>query len=102
MNTDDLETVNLNFINQPQLNDCVAAGKMYQVDDDIFILFVLAEDDGCTICYARGNQNNTPIGDSFTRLIWFDNLEKSLEAFEKFDTATIEHFKTVQVELPEM
>lgn len=90
METNELETLRLTFTNQPHLDKCVAAGKMYQIDENIFILFVLAEDDGCTICYGVGNENNTPVGESFTRLMWFDSLNCALEAFEKFDAVTIQ------------
>lgn len=95
MSLDNLEALKLEFIQQPNLDRCVAAGKMYQVDDDIFILFVLAEDDGCTVCYGRGNANNTPVGDSFTRLSWFDSLDKALDAFEKFDSVAADFFSSL-------
>lgn len=94
METNELETAQLTFINQPHLDKCVAAGKSYQIEDKIFILFVLAEDDGCTICYGVGNENNNPIGESFTRFMWFDSLDKALEIYEKCDALTIKTLST--------
>lgn len=98
---DGLETVELQFIQQPHLNKCVAAGKLYEVDDDIFILFLLAEEDGCTICYARGKSGNSPVGDSFTRLMWFDSLDKANDAFKKFESIATNFFSSLSG-VPEM
>lgn len=49
------EIAELNFPGKDNLSKAVAGGTSYQVADQIFIVFILAEDDGYTICWARSD-----------------------------------------------
>jgi len=93
------EMVELTFPNQEHLAKAVAGGTSYQIGDHVFIVFLLAEDDGCTICLARGDATKNPVGESFTRYLYFPTLEEAEAVLTKVeaiilttlaaDTATI-------------
>ncbi len=88
------EMAELNFPNQEHLSKSVAGGTSYQIGDQVFIVFILAEDDGCTICWARGNFTSEPMGDSFTRYLWRPSLQEAKDALAKVESIILNTLAT--------
>ena len=91
------DTFTLNFPNQEHLSKAVAGGTSYQIGDQVFIVFILAEDDGCTICWARGESASEPKDESFTRYLWLPTLEKAQETLLKVESIILD---TLNSEVP--
>lgn len=83
------ESTELTFPGQDHLSKAVAGGTSYQVGDQVFIVFILAEDDGCTICWARGDASAQK-GDSFTRYLWLPSLQEAKDALVKVESIILE------------
>lgn len=88
------EVAELNFPNQEHMSKAVAGGTSYQIGDQIFIVFILAEDDGCTICWARGEATKQPMGDSFTRYLWLPSLQEAKDALVKVESIILKTLAT--------
>lgn len=84
-----LQLAELSFPNQEHLSKAVAGGTSYQVGDQVFIIFILAEEDGCTICWSRGDFASEPIGESFTRYLWFPSLQEAKGALAKVESIVL-------------
>lgn len=80
------ETTELTFPNQEHLAKAVASGTSYQIENQVFVVFILAEDDGCTICWARGDATQDPMGESFTRFLYYPSLEEAKAALIKVES----------------
>lgn len=80
------ETAELTFPNQEHLAKAVAGGTSYQIENQVFVVFILAEDDGCTICWARGDATQDPMGESFTRFLYYPSLEEAKAALIKVES----------------
>jgi len=83
------EIAELTFPNQKHLANAVAGGTCYEIESDIFVVFILAEDHGCTICWARGDATKEPMGESFTRYLTFPNLEEAKAALIKVEAIIV-------------
>jgi len=88
------EMAELTFSNQEHLAKAVAGGTSYQIENQIFVVFILAEDDGCTIWWARGDASKEPMGESFTRFLYFPSLEEAKVALVKVESIILENLKT--------
>lgn len=88
------ETTELTFLNQEHLAKAIAGGTSYQIENQIFVVFILAEDDGCTICWARGEATKEPMGESFTRFLYYPSLEEAKVALVKVESIILESLKT--------
>lgn len=80
------EMAELIFPNHEHLAKAVAGGTSYQIENQVFVVFILAEDDGCTICWARGDVIRDPTGVSFTRYLSFPSLEEAKAALIKVES----------------
>lgn len=80
------EMAELIFPNQEHLAKAIAGGTSYQIENQVFVVFILAEDDGSTICWARGDATKDPMGDSFTRYLSFSSLEEAKTALTKLES----------------
>lgn len=80
------ETAELTFPNQDHLAKAVAGGTSYRIENQVFVVFILAEDDGCTICWARGDTTKEPMGESFNRFLSFPSLEEAKTALLKVES----------------
>ena len=80
------EAHELNFPNQEHLSKAIAGGTTYQIGDRIFVVFILAEDDGCSICWAHGDMASEPNGQAFTRYLWLPSLEAAKAALVKVES----------------
>lgn len=76
----------LSFPTQEHLSKAVAGGTSYQMGDQVFIVFILAEEDGCTICWSRGDFASEPMGESFTRYLWCPSLQEAKDALAKVES----------------
>lgn len=83
------EMAELTFPNKEHLVNAVAGGTCYQIENDMFVVFILAEDHGCTICWARGDATKEPMGESFTRYLAFPNLEEAQAALIKVEAIIV-------------
>lgn len=88
------EITELTFPNQEHLAKAVAGGTSYQIENQIFVVFILAEYDGCTICWARGDATKEPMGESFTRFLYIPSLEEARAVFLKIESIILEALKT--------
>lgn len=83
------DALTLNFPNQEHLSNAVAGGTSYQISDQVFVVFILAEEDGCTICWARGESVSEPKSKSFTRYLWLPSLEDAKETLLKVESVIL-------------
>lgn len=83
------DALTLNFPNQEHLSKAVAGGTSYQIGDQVFVVFILPEEDGCTICWARGDSASEPKGVSFTRYLWLPSLGDAKETLLKVESVIL-------------
>lgn len=57
--------------------------QSYRGPFGIFILFILKEDDGYTVCFANGDPQKTPMGETFTRYLTLVTLGDALTVLAK-------------------
>lgn len=91
MRTDDstdqaqIETAKITFPGKAHLTDAVVDGTLryYIGKYGVFVLFLLAEANGFSVCYARGIEGREPNGDSFERLMTLGTLDEAHIALTK-------------------
>ncbi len=91
MSTEDLtnnsqnEMTEITFPGKDHLSKAVVAGTLryYIGEYGVFVLFLMAETIGFSVCYARGIDGKEPSGDSFERLMTLRTLDEALNALTK-------------------
>ncbi len=57
--------------------------RSYRGPFGIFIFFILKEDEGYTVCFANGDPEKTPMGETFTRYLTLGTLDDALTILAK-------------------
>lgn len=99
--TDLIETEQreLDFLGDERLNEAVASGTYYYMGDLVFVVFLLNEATGYTLCWAKGDLRNSPTGESFERAQTFPNLEEAQAELAKTESFTLDFFNSLSREM---
>lgn len=93
------EQCELAFPGNEKLEKAVAGGTYYKVGDLAFVVFLLDEEHGYTLCWARGDSKDDPMGESFERAQTFPTLEEAQAALAKAESVTLDFFNTLSEEM---
>lgn len=91
----------ITFPGKDHLTNAVVEGtfRYYLGDKSVFVAFLLAEPDGSiSACYARGERDQDPMGECFTRWMNFPTLEAAESAFAILESKASEFLKDQVIE----
>ena len=79
------EMAEIAFPGNDQLSKAVVAGTLryYIGEYGLFVLFLMAETIGFSVCYARGVDGKEPNGESFERLMTLRTLDEARSVLVK-------------------
>ena len=82
---DQTDTATITFQGKDHLTKAVVEGSLrYFIGEyGLFILFLMDEAEGFSVCYARGFEGHEPSGDSLERLMTLETLEQAQNVFAK-------------------
>lgn len=87
-----VEETELVFDGNEQLTKAVTGGTYYYIGNHVFVVFLLAEDQGFTVCWAKGDKSQSPMGPSFERYETFKNLEDAQATLAKLESIALDFF----------
>ena len=91
----------IDFPGKDHLTKAVVDGSLrYFIGEfGVFVMFMLSEQNGSfSVCYARGETDQDPMGESFIRWMTLATIEDANVAFEKFESLTLTYLKPVSSE----
>lgn len=52
--------------------------RIYNKSEQVFVLFILSENEGFAVCWAIGDRQKEPMGESFEKIVILPSLENAM------------------------